>query len=115
MTQQLRRALGKQDSFLNEIEAQAVAHDGRDLLLQRLLAGSRWLTAARSAWAEDRPDAPTDARFSAALAAWDVLERKLRHQFCYEGCVYGPGQRCPEDAPVTCDACIVIAKGSQTQ
>ena len=26
--------------------------------------------------------------------------------FRSEGCVHGPNQRCPEDAPVLCDACI---------
>ena len=74
--------------------------------LLRLLAGSRWISAAHNAWVEGKPDAPTDERFSTALAAWDLLERKLRNEFGYEGCVYGPSQQCPKDAPVMCDACM---------
>ena len=80
--------------------------DGRDLLLQRLMAGVRWMDAQHQAWIDGKPDAATDERFSTALEGWDFLERKLRHEYGYEGCIFGPGQHCPEDAPVRCDACV---------
>lgn len=79
--------------------------DGEQILSQ-LKAGSRLLTEAHLAWVSEEPNSPADEKFSIALAAWDLLERKLRTEFRYEGCVYGPGQRCPTDAPVMCDACV---------
>jgi hypothetical protein len=77
-----------------------------DNLLARLQAGSRWLTAQHLAWLEDKQDAVGDDRFSVALAAWDEMERSLRMVFGYEGCVFGPDRRCPDDAPATCDYCM---------
>jgi hypothetical protein len=78
-----------------------------DKLLSRLQAGSQWLTAQHQAWLDDRPEAANDERFSVALAAWSEMERSLRLVFRYEGCVFGPDQRCPDDAPIRCDACAV--------
>jgi hypothetical protein len=106
MTNNLLRVLGKHTSYLNELEARGRAKDGRDLLLQRLMAGVRWMDAQHQAWIDGKPDAATDERFSTALEGWDFLERKLRHEYGYEGCIFGPGQHCPEDAPVRCDACV---------
>jgi hypothetical protein len=75
-------------------------------LLSRLQSGSHWLTAQHQAWLEGKPDAANDERFSVALAAWTEMERSLRQVFGYEGCICGPDQRCPEDAPVTCNFCM---------
>jgi hypothetical protein len=77
-----------------------------DHLLSRLQAGSKWLTAQHKAWLEGNPDSASDARFSTALDAWAELKRSLRAVFGYEGCVFGPDRRCPEDAPVLCDFCV---------
>lgn len=77
-----------------------------DGLLNRLRAGSQWLTAQHLAWLEGSPDAGSDERFSVALAAWTEMERSLRLVFGYEGCVFGPDRRCPDDAPVICDFCM---------
>ena len=79
--------------------------DGEQIL-SRLKAGSQWLMEAHLSWVSEEPNSPADEKFSIALAAWDLLERKLRTECRYEGCVYGPGQRCPTDAPVMCDACV---------
>jgi hypothetical protein len=76
-----------------------------ETVLSRLRAGTEWLTAQHQAWFVDRPNAESDERFSTALEGWDLLERKLRQEFGYEGCIHGPGQRCPEDVPVVCDFC----------
>ena len=77
-----------------------------DKLLSRLRAGTEWLTAQHKSWLDGNPYAESDERFSAAVEGWDLLERKLRQEFGYEGCIFGPDQRCPEDAPVRCDACV---------
>jgi hypothetical protein len=81
-----------------------------DHLLSRLRAGSQWLTAQHQAWLDSKPDAASDERFSVALAAWGEMERSLRLVFGYEGCVFGPDQRCPYDAPVICDSCVVALR-----
>jgi hypothetical protein len=76
-----------------------------DHLLDRLRKGLEWLTAQHQAWDNGDPDATSDKAFSAALAAWTEMEQSLRAVFDLEGCVLGPDQQCPEDAPVRCDAC----------
>jgi hypothetical protein len=80
---------------------------GTEQTLLRLKAGIRWLAIAHSEWVDGKPNAPTDDRFSTALEGWELLERKLRDEFGYEGCVLGPDQRCPDDGPVMCDACLL--------
>jgi hypothetical protein len=76
-----------------------------DNLLARLQAGSRWLTDQHLAWVEGK-GAASDERFSAALEAWDLMERLLREVYGYDGCIFGPDRRCPDDAPVICDFCL---------
>jgi hypothetical protein len=78
-----------------------------DHLLTRLRNGSAWLTAAHQAWLDRTPAAPSDEKFSVALAAWTEMERSLRLVFGYEGCVFGPDRSCSQDAPVRCDACAL--------
>ena len=106
MTNKLLSALAKQTDYLNELEARSRAKDGRDLLLQRLMAGIRWMEHQHRAWLNGQPGAETDKRFSVVLEGWDLLEKKLRQEYGYEGCVLGPDQRCPEEAPVRCDSCV---------
>jgi hypothetical protein len=74
-----------------------------DHLPSRLQAGSNWLTVQHQAWLEG--EGVSDERFSAALAAWDSLERTLRQVYGYDGCIFGPDRRCPDDTPTTCDCC----------
>jgi hypothetical protein len=76
--------------------------------LSRLRAGTEWLTAQHKAWINDQPEGATDERFSTALEGWDLLERKLRKEYGYEGCIFGPGQHCPADSPVCGDSCIEV-------
>jgi hypothetical protein len=91
-------------SELSEISpAQAIA---ANTLLSRLQAGSQLLASQHDAWLEGKEDAASDERFSAALAAWDQMERLLRQVFGYEGCVFGPDRRCPEGATVVCGYCV---------
>ena len=79
-------------------------------LLVRLEAGSRWLAAQHQLWLADDPSAADDANFSEELAAWDSLERILRQVYHYQGCIFGPGQACPEDACAWCDPCAVATR-----
>ena len=76
-----------------------------DHLLSRLQAGSRWLTSQHQVWLDDEEDAASDERFSVALEGWDEMERSLRMVYGYQGCIYGPQQRCPEDGVISCDGC----------
>ena len=76
------------------------------LLMERLQAGSQWLTAQHQAWLDDEKGAASDERFSAALDGWAEMERSLRLVYSYQGCIFGADQRCPQDAPVTCDGCL---------
>jgi hypothetical protein len=43
-------------------------------------------------------------------AAWDEMERFPRLVYGYEGCIFGPDQRCPEDALARCDFCATSHK-----
>jgi hypothetical protein len=75
-------------------------------LLARLKAGQKWLAVEHRLWITDDPQAASDAKFSAALAGWDSLERVFRCSG-YAGCIWGPGGSCPEDSPVLCDGCVM--------
>lgn len=73
-------------------------------LLSRLVAGTCWVTTQHRLWVNDKPGAASNNRFSESLALWDNLERELR-SLGFVGCIFGPTQRCPKDAPVACDEC----------
>jgi len=77
------------------------------LLMERLRKGGQWLTEQHCRWLREDPIASADDKFGHALASWTELEQVFR---CtgYEGCIFGPDQRCPEDAPLTCDCCVGV-------
>ena len=77
-----------------------------DNLLTRLQAGTKWLTHQHEQWLSNAPTAVNDERFSASLNLWWAIEQTVRQVYGYEGCVLGPGEHCPESAPVTCDSCM---------
>jgi len=74
--------------------------------LRRLHKGMEWLTEVdkRLRAIQDR-DKRLVARFLEALDLWDNLDKMVRELYHFEGCVLGPGQRCPDDAPVACRYC----------
>ena len=74
------------------------------LLMERLRKGSHWLTQQHFLWLSGDPTASTDDGFSYALSSWTELERVYRCSG-YLRCIHGPGQRCSENSPVTCDGC----------
>ena len=71
-------------------------------LLNRLRRGSRWLEAEHAKWYAGEPS--DDELRSKMSGVWDELEEALRHAG-FEGCIFGEGQQCPEDAPLRCSAC----------
>ena len=48
-----------------------------------------------------------EERFLDALDFWDRMDQMLRGVYSFEGCVMGPGQRCPDESPVSCRGCGV--------
>ena len=74
-------------------------------MLRRLRAGQRWLTEHQELFLARDPRAASDIAFGRALAAWIELERCFG---CtnYDGCIWAPNGRCPEDSPVICAGCI---------
>ena len=74
--------------------------------IQRLVGGSRWLTEQHTLWLNDDPAAVGDERFYHALDGWERLEDQLRDIQGFQGCVFGPGEHCPQEAVVNCAACV---------
>lgn len=74
-------------------------------ILTGLRAGHRGLGEHHNLWLAAEPRAASDERFSRALAAWDLLERRYRCT-ANQGCIWTPAGSCSEDAPVRCDSCV---------
>jgi hypothetical protein len=70
-------------------------------LRRRLVNGQKWL----GEHVQEIDGATADKEFGKALAAWGQMEVHLRQEHGYGTCIHGEGQRCPEDAVVSCDAC----------
>ena len=80
-------------------------------ILSRLRDGILWLTKQHKAWLDGDPDAVSHEAFSKALAGWDTMERELR-ELGYRDCLFfDSGERCPEDGPVLCEACVKPVQG----
>lgn len=75
-------------------------------LLYRLRVGSQWLADNHQLWLEDDTTAADDAAFSRAWADWWELDRGLREQHGYTGCIHGPEGDCPEG--FSCRGCSEI-------
>lgn len=71
-------------------------------LLERLRKGSRWLEAEHTKWYAGEPS--DDKLRSKMSSVWDEQEEALRHTG-FEGCIFGEGEQCPEDAPLRCSVC----------
>lgn len=83
-----------------------------DRLVNRLRKGHQWLMTEYQKQMDDAPDAATTGLFGKALATWGELEQTLRVVHSYEGCIFGEGQRCPDNAPMVCDTCAAPGKNS---
>ena len=73
-------------------------------LLHQLRDHQRWLTEQHRLWIADDPQGANDSTFAHRMALFSLIEQALR---CagLTGCIWAPGGRCPQDAPVTCDGC----------
>jgi len=67
--------------------------------------GQRWLTEQHERYFEEDWGAVPDDLFSRELDTWIRSEDQLRAQYGYQGCMLGPGEHCPEEGPVRCQAC----------
>ena len=83
-------------------------HDIPDspVLLTRLRIGQAWLLDQHSRWPGDTT-AANDAEFSRAWNGWWELDRKLRADHGFQGCIYGPDGGCPDGFP--CQGCADLA------
>jgi hypothetical protein len=84
-----------------------------ETLLNRLRNGQHWLTQEHEKWLKNSPGAATDADFQKGLDGWIAMEIQLRERHSYQGCIHGEGQRCADDAAVSCDACLKNIAESQ--
>lgn len=75
----------------------------RGTLLDRLRAGQVWLLDQHHRWQNDDTTAATDAEFSRVWNSWWALDERLRAEYGFQGCIYGPGGACPEGFP--CQGC----------
>ncbi len=71
-----------------------------DAVLQQLREGSQWLREEMQRGTDDTE------LFLERFTTWAELEEVLRAVHGFAGCIYGTGESCPEDAPVTCSACL---------
>ena len=89
-------------------EAQVCAKD-RDRLIQRLLKGQAWLVATHNKLLS-LPNlglgSRMEAQFLFGLDTWDQLDNLLRQVYNYRDCIYGPDQRCPGNAIVSCQGYV---------
>ncbi len=78
-------------------------------LIRRLRRGQRWLTQQHLAKLVGQQQV-SDQLFCLGLVKWDQVEHLLRCS-TYQGCIWGSDKECPEDAPVSCDACAAVVAG----
>ena len=75
---------------LNEI------NEIRSGLITRLRTGQTWLLDQHHKWQAGDPTAATDSEFSRVWNAWWGLDRSLREDYGFQGCVFGLDGACPE-------------------
>lgn len=81
---------------------------GNPDILTRLENGSRWLIEQHSFWMDGNPAAAGDERFYQMMDVWEELEKQLRDGQGFTGCIFGPDERCPEEAIINCVACVAV-------
>ena len=79
--------------------------ESQEALLATLQKGSRWLHGQHAAL-YGAPDSVDLDVYTKGLDRFDSLEANLRLAYGFEGCIFGPDKRCPEDAQPTCQACL---------
>ena len=77
-----------------------------EALLIRLRNGQVWLLDQHQRWQNDDPTAATDAEFSRVWNGWWELDRQLRTDHGFQGCIYSPNELCPDGFP--CQGCAYL-------
>jgi len=80
--------------------------DERAVLIARLRAGQTWLLDQHHRWQASDPNAASDEEFSRVWNAWWELDERLRTDYGFQGCVYGPEGTCPDGFP--CLGCSAL-------
>ncbi|MBI4200726.1 MAG: hypothetical protein HY531_00375 [Chloroflexi bacterium] len=82
-------------------------------VLDKLRRGHAWLTethAALLAVSNAGIGSKLEQRFLDGIDRWDSYDLALRSLYGFQGCILGPGQRCPDDSPVSCRGCTAARK-----
>ena len=74
-------------------------------LLKKVRAGLPWLIKAQDAFLADQPTKTTTDDFLRVFDECAVMEQMVRLG-AYTGCIFGDAGPCPENAIITCDACM---------
>ena len=84
-------------------------HDIPDstVLLTRLRIGQAWLLDQHNRWQSGDTTAAADAEFSRVWNGWWELDHRLRADYGFQGCIYGPDGGCPDGFP--CQGCADLA------
>ena len=75
-------------------------------LITRLRNGHQWLLDQHQRWQSDDNTAADDAEFTRALNGWWELDRQLRADHGFQGCIYSPDVLCPDGFP--CQGCAYL-------
>ena len=104
-----RRCRGEAEGHhVDKATVDARRQESVERLLSRLRNGHTWLTEVHLQLLEEREVYEgLEDRFLEAFDSWDAMDQMLRELYSYQGCVVGPGQRCPDESPVSCRACSV--------
>ena len=68
-------------------------------LIARLQSGQTWLWDQRRRWQISDLTAACDAEFSRVWNTWWEMDERLRTDYGFLGCVYGPDGSCPDGFP----------------
>ena len=77
------------------------------VLLTRLRIGQVWLLDQHEHWQSDDTTSADDAEFSRVWNGWWELDRLLRADHGFKGCIYKPDGTCPDGFP--CQGCTDLA------
>ena len=77
------------------------------VLLTRLRNGHQWLLDQHEHWQSDDTTSADDAEFSRVWNGWWELDRLLRADHGFKGCIYKPDGTCPDGFP--CQGCTDLA------
>ena len=81
---------------------------GVDHALSKMRKGHEWLIGTHRRVLEMSSagiGSVLEAKLLDAIDRFDAYDLTLRIVVDFQGCILGPGERCPEDSPVSCRGC----------